>query len=436
MKPVLVMILFVATFTSRASNAWAASLDGLTPIAFTQFRSNMPDNKASRIAQSLSLHLRRTFVEVYATETIGNNSAFSPNLPPAILGSSGYALGEMDRTIDLTVMPELRPVMATLSENERIVFTIDILWAEKKVADRLPQTSVLASALIAAMRLSGHVDAASLLSLRWVNVDEGDPSGALRASLRKTAMLQRLNKAMPGQWLPWDTSVRLSVDRSGIVVDHKSLMLPSGFVKNQSLNKPGMFIDKVAYAPHSTADEGLIDLARVSFKRFYSVSERNHSSDLRLSFGVWGNNGFQTCEASDCLNFVNRVPTIHGKVVFAETSWWSSLISWFRSWVVSEISTQIMLKDLRLNYDRDSHRIAVDPSRSMIPIIVTSDALFSGGRSYVLDDRSNVFGVNLYERFVGSQITDGLSADLNNSLAEADKALAELIGSIAGGVVR
>ena len=41
-----------------------ASLDGLIPVAFSQFRSNMPDEKASRIVHSMSAHLRQTLVDV------------------------------------------------------------------------------------------------------------------------------------------------------------------------------------------------------------------------------------------------------------------------------------------------------------------------------------------------------------------------------------
>lgn len=94
-----------------------------------------------------------------------------------------------------------------------------------------------------------------------------------------------------------------------------------------------------------------------------------------------------------------------------------------------------MLQDLSITYDRDSHRVSVDPAKSIIPIVVTTNDLFSGGKPYVLDPRVGVFGINLYERFVGSQIADGLSADLNKTLSAADAALSQLIVGIAGRVV-
>jgi hypothetical protein len=430
--------IFCALLSSHVYGA-PASLDGLIPVAFSQFRSSMPDEKASRIVHSMSAHLRKTLVDVYATEMIGSASDFSPKLAPAILGSSGYALGEIDRTIEMEVIPEIRQTLASLSDHEKISLDIEVLWAKRTSVEHLPQSSFLSSALVAAMRVSGRVDAASLLSLRWLDVDEIDRSGDLRASLRSTEMLHRLAVAKPGQWMPFQTSIRFLIDRSGIHLDHDGLLLPAGFQKNEKIHKPGILIDRVVYAPRSvkadSEEDEILDLSRVTFKRKYTAQGVGQLSGLRVAFGTWENHQFQVCEGSVCLDRSDQIPTIHGKVVFSETTWWESFIGWFRSWVISEIETKILLKDLHLSYDRNTHKIAVEPSRSVIPIIVKTDALLSGGQSFMLDDRSGVFGVNLYERFVGSQITEGLSADLNKSIVEADKALSGVIAGVAGGVI-
>jgi hypothetical protein len=416
-----------------------ASLDGLIPVAFSQFRSNMPDEKASRIVHSMSAHLRQTLVDVYATEMIGSASDFSPKLAPAILGSSGYAMGEIDRTIEMEVIPEIRPTLASLQDNEKISLDIEVLWAKRNSVEHLHQSSFLSSALVAAMRLSGRADAASLLSLKWLDVDEIDRSGNLRASLRSTEMLHRLAVATPGQWMPFQTSIRFLIDRSGIHLDHDGLLLPAGFQKNEKIHKPGILIDRVVYAPRAvkadSEEDEILDLSRVTFKRHYTTQGVGQVSELRVAFGAWENHQFQVCEGKVCLDRSDHIPTIHGKVVFVETTWWGSVVGWFRSWVISEIETKILLKDLHLSYDRNTHKIAVEPSRSVIPIIVKTDALLSDGQSFMLDDRSGVFGVNLYERFVGSQITEGLSADLNKSIVEADKALSGVIAGVAGGVI-
>ena len=437
LRGISVTSLGLSVVFSAASVSMAAptSLDGLVPVAFSSFTSTMPDEKAAPIVQIMTGALRQTMIEVYATEMIGTTSAYAPKMDAAILGSAAYATGEMDRAIELSVMPQIRPTLATLGDGQSIRFSVDMRWADKSVVEQLPQTSFLASALVSAMRMSGRVDVASLLSLRWVDADAVDKNGAMRASLKSTKYLSRLRNAMPGQWMPWLTRVDFVIDRTGVRTAMSALALPAAFTKNDRMEKPGMIIERVVYNPAS-GEDGNYDLTNLTFDRFYSAAPRKDQSILRVTFGEWDGQDFASCAGASCISKVDHIPTIHGHVVFSETTFWDNFIWWFRSWIVSEVDTKILLRDLFLFYDRDTHKLAVVPTKSQLPIIIKTDVAFGNGKPFMLDNRVGIFGINLYQRFVGTQITDGLSADLNKSLADADRALSDLIGQIAGGVVR
>jgi hypothetical protein len=216
----------------------------------------------------------------------------------------------------------------------------------------------------------------------------------------------------------------------------ESLVLPVMFSKAEHIEKPGVTITNVSYIPEASEARGSFDLTKIDFKRHYATSRGSEVGALHVTFGEWSGNRFKVCQGDECLNRSRRVPTIEGTVKFTETTWWDSLVAWFRAWVVTDVRTEIMLQDLWLDYDRDTNQLSVAPSKSVIPVIVTSNDLLSGGEPYMLNDEVGYLGINFYERYVGTQIADGLSADLNRSLAEADKSLAELISQLAGGVVR
>jgi hypothetical protein len=433
-------IVFLAMITSSELRAQTAAAINASPVAFTTFRSSMPDEKAAPIIESMTRHLRSAIVDVYANEMIGSMSEFAPQLPPAVLGSSGYAIGEIDRAIDTRVMPDIRPVLKSLSDDEVIKFDIEFMWADAVALEQLPASSLSTSALIGVLRMSGRQDAATLLDMRWLDIDEHDPKGALRKRLQSAELLKQLVSGRKGEWTPWTATVKMIIDRDGIRIDQEGLLIPAGFFKPTRIEKPGVVVEMVTYAPlhfpyNKDGTIGPTDMARLSFKRHYGSEEQHNDSDLRLAFGQWTPEGFKIVESAKCARMVERIPTIHGRVVFAESTWWGSVVGWLRSWFVTQISTKILLQDLSISYDRDTHKISVDPRKSIIPIIVSSNDVFSGGKPYVLDPRAGVFGINLYERFVGSQIADGLSADLNKTLSDADAALSQMIMGIAGGIV-
>jgi hypothetical protein len=333
-------------------------------------------------------------------------------------------------------MPEISPVLATLRANEEVEFAMDILWADRRTAEGLPGSSLVSPALLAVMRMNGQPDVASLLSLRWVDGDAVDADGAIRARLKTTSQLARLRNSFPEQWVPWSATLTFTITRRGIQIHSETLVLPWSFVKDKRMEKPGMTITNVSYLPRADEANGEFDLAKIDFDRLYAADRGHELGALHIRFGEWADNAFKTCQGDECLSRARRVPTIHGDVKFTETTWWDSFVGWFRSWVVTEVQTDIMLQDLLLDYNRDTSQLNVVPSKSVIPIIVSSNALFSGGEPFMLNDQIGILGINFYERFVGTQIADGISDDLNRSLAEADKALSELISQLAGGVVR
>ena len=437
MKKIFMNITTLASL-SVASLVSAAPVgsDAMSPVAFTSFKTNMPDAKSSVIMRSLSKHVGSALADVYATETIGSTSTFSPKLETAVLGSAGYALGEIDKSIELKVMPEINSTLVTLGPDETVEFQVDALWADHATADSLPQGALVPPAVIAILRMNGQPDIASLLSLHWVDGDASDANGSIRGRLKTTSELARLRRAFPGQWLPWSNTLTFSITRAGVQIHMESLVLPVMFSKAQRIEKPGVTITNVSYIPEASEVSGSFDLTKIDFKRLYATSRGSEIGALHITFGEWAGNYFKVCQGNECLKRANRVPTIHGTVKFDESSWWDSFIGWFRSWVVTEVYTEIMLQDLWLDYNRDTNQLSIVPSKSAIPIIVSSNALFSGGDPFMLNDQVGYLGINFYERYVGTQIADGLSADLNRSLAEADKSLAELISQLAGGVVR
>lgn len=65
-----------------------------------------------------------------------------------------------------------------------------------------------------------------------------------------------------------------------------------------------------------------------------------------------------------------------------------------------------------------------------------TDQILGDGRFYMLQNSVTTFGINFYQMFIGSQVTTGLSDDLNASLSGADHRLSELIESALVGILR
>ena len=65
-----------------------------------------------------------------------------------------------------------------------------------------------------------------------------------------------------------------------------------------------------------------------------------------------------------------------------------------------------------------------------------TDQIIGDGRFYMLQNSVTAFGINFYQMFIGSQVTTGLSDDLNASISDADHKLSELIESALEGILR
>ena len=429
------MIFVAACLAGGSAHAATSYFDHLVPVVFTHFESNIADEKSSVIAESFSRQLQAAFIDVYATETLGSSSKLSPPLELAILGSAGYALGEIDRAIETKVMPEIRPTLALLAPGESMGFSVEVLWADRALADKIPHDSFISDSMIAALKFSHHADVADFLSMRWIDADSEDADGQLRRKLRSNDYLRRLRAATINQWMPWDSTLEFTITKTGIGLNVSALMLPARIQDVKQRKQAGLTVERVIYSPDMHPDY-VMDLANLTFNRLYATNEHSDDGALRVSFGQWIQDHFLRCSADACLKSANHVPTIHGVVQFSESSWWDSMVGWFRSWVVREVEVSILLKDLQFSYDRETHKLSVLPERSQIPIIVRNTSLFGNETAYLLDKRAEFFGVNFYESFVGTQITDGLSVDLNRSLTAADKSLSEFVAQIAGSYVR
>ena len=78
---------------ATASQAEMTALKDFVPVAFFEFKSEVPDEQAAPIMESMSRHISRSLVNVYAAETIGSTADVSPKLDLAVLGSLGFAIG-------------------------------------------------------------------------------------------------------------------------------------------------------------------------------------------------------------------------------------------------------------------------------------------------------------------------------------------------------
>jgi hypothetical protein len=420
---------------ATASQAEMTALKDFVPVAFFEFKSEVPDEQAAPIMESMSRHISRSLVNVYAAETIGSTADVSPKLDLAVLGSLGFAIGETDRAIETLVMPEIRPVLSRLPEGKSMELKVEILWADRATAERLPQIPFINENVIAALKAGGQAEMAGLFAVRWVDSVSSDASGRLRASLRSEQSLRRVRAATFNQWTPFDTSLTFEINRNGIELLAKSLVTPGRLQDLKPKKKPGILIERVIYSPQMVENAEL-DLANVIIDRRYSASGRADESRARVVFGRWDTGQFVACAMNSCLHYVNRVPTIHGVVQFEEHTWYQSVVGWFRSWFATHVEVRILLKDLYLTYDRAAQTFVVVPEKSQIPVVVLSVDAFGNDSKYLIDSGTQVMGVNFYESYIGSKITDGLSSDLNRSLKDADKGLSALIAQIAGSLAR
>lgn len=420
------MVVLFSGVTEAATN--------LQPVAFYKFSSNIPEQKSAVVAESISRHLAAALVDVYATEMIGASSSFSPKLDLAVIGSATYGISQLDLAMEKIVMPEVAPILKTLSQDEEATFAIEIYWADAETISALPADSRIGPGIIEAMQLTGNATASKLVAQHWVDIDEVDPSGTIRASLFSTKILRQLSVEYPEQWVPFKSELTFTIDSGGIGLNIFSLMHPYYFMKMLHKDQPGIILDELMYVPSIT--NAYIDVAKLSIKRQYTARPSDGSNAMHVTFGSWEESKFSTCKGDKCLASVDRVPTIHARVNFTATSWWGSLVGWFRSWIISKVDLRIMLQDIWLTCDRETQELSVDPSKSIIPIALTTDEAFGSGAAYMLKNSTTSLGFNFYEMFVGTQVTSGLSADLNNSVRAADLALSESIANALNHVVQ
>lgn len=431
-----ILVLFAFnTFALLPSVAPAAeATEQYSPVAFYQFTSNIAERKSAAVVQSLSRHLGSTLINIYATEIIGGSSKFSPKLELTAIGSSTYAVSELDIAIEQKVMPEVSPVLATLSAGEKFKFSIQIMYADRDAVTHLPVNSRLSPSTFQTLQATAGLQAASFLPQYWIDADAADASGELRASFLTARHVEALRANRTDNWFPFTTNLTFLVDKSGIRIDFDSLVLPVGFSKGIHRVQPGATIDFLDYFP--VAIDALIDLVKIDVARSYRANPVDGTSAMHVAFGHWADNGFAVCTGDACLSQLDQMPTLHARANFSETSWWGSLVGWFRSWVVSSVDLRIMLQDIWLSCDRETQKFSVIPKKSIIPIAVQTDQILGDGRFYMLQNSVTTFGINFYQMFIGSQVTTGLSDDLNASLSGADHRLSELIESALVGILR
>ena len=431
-KNIIFSFSFLAALAGVAPAAKAS--EQYTPVAFYQFTSNMPESKSAAIVQAMSRHLGSTMMNVYATEIIGGTSKFSPKLELTTIGSSTYAASQLDIAIEQKVMSEISPILATLSEGEKFKFSIQILYANREEVAHLPVDSRLSQSTLEGLRAVAGLQGASFLPQYWIDTDEGDASGELRASFLTTKRLEEVRTNHPNSWFPFSSMFDFLVDKSGIRFKFASLVLPDGFSKGIHKVQPGATVDFLYYFP--TANDAFIDLVKIDVARSYAANPANGKNAMHVVFGNWTGRGFEACKGDACLRQLDQIPTLHARATFTETTWWASLVGWFRSWIVSSVDLRIMLQDIWLSCDRETQKFSVMPSKSIIPIAVMTDQVLGDGRFYMLENSVTAFGINFYQLFVGSQVTTGLSDDLNASITDADHKLSELIENALNGILR
>jgi len=237
-------------------------------------------------------------------------------------------------------------------------------------------------------------------------------------------------------WLPMRIDLDISVDRRGMSLLFMSFVKPAVTWLGINRDVGAMNIEGLSYQPgfFSPTTPGLM---HIRLDRQYGLQYVPQSSDpmrLRTRFGYLGSRTFLQCNGDRCVDFVNRVPTIRARMSAGSGSFFPRSAADLLARTLGPISTfHILLREVPIDISNPEGPSVIE-RESSIPIVVNVATGFGNYSRFVINEDSSVLGFNVYERLVGSQITDALTGDLRSSVqsldAEASAALQDALRPI------
>ena len=381
------------------------------------------------VSEALSrASLRATANDVYGSELVPAENAGGP------LSSVTRTVMELDESLRRAVATDLAADLAALPADQDLTFGIQFGYLPRKIFEApLPENSSLKRlgpvlGLIRSsrsiMQLAANPEAAATAEAAAefapiVVMADDIPGGANLEALEKD-VYEWLADGTQEQWIPMRVDFDIRVNRHGMGLLFMSFIKPGQAWKEINRRVSALTITHLKYQPPFFSEAP--GLLHVRMDRNYGLTYVPQSRDpmqMRIRFGSLQSRTFLQCRRSSCAEVVNKVPTIQARMTASNDLFPNSTAD-FMARVLGPMTTiNILLREIPLDISNPAGPRVVQQGSS-VPIVVKIASGLGHESQIVIDEETSVLGFNVYERLVGSQVTDGLTEDVRRTVRELD----------------
>lgn len=429
-KFALTTVVLVASL-STAAIAEEASGRQFKPIIFLQSESNLQPEQENVLLRAISQGINYASLRTLSSNMYGTGSKFKNNTKktPAVSILRGFT--ELDSAMDREILA-IQPQLAALPDDATWSFTVELLW--HKNSDALPREKFLhpgqdvrdLATVLEFLIAEGHVPAGEgkeyfdLATTPIVDVSNDLDIASQYYSQGREAY-EELASETQAEWLPFYSRVTFTLINGALNARYATHLKPAEYYESLREQNGGFFIEEISYLPSHFGSEKQ-SLMRAELKRRYGDPTKVNPDHMLISFGsmtVGEMNSFVMCE-NLCVDMVNKIPTIKAAVSLGANSN-RRLYHLIDYALADKVDIFILLKSLAVGSGPDGE-LRIIPEHSSTPIVIREKSYFTGTPTYYLiNQNSQYFGFNIYDRLVRHQVADGLTADLRDTVAGLDK---------------
>jgi hypothetical protein len=414
----------------------AGESDGISPwvpVVVLNREGDFPAELEVKVVEIVSealsrASLRATANDVYGSELVPASDSGGP------LSSVTRTVMELDESLRRAVANDLADDLAALPAGQELMFGIQFGYLPRKIFEApMPESSALKRlgpvlGLIrnsrSIMQLAANPETAatveSVAEFSPIVVMADDiPGGANLEALEKD-VYEWLADGTQEQWVPMRVDFDIEVSQSGMNLLFMSFIKPGQAWKEVNRRISALTINHLKYQPPFFSDAP--GLLHVRMDRQYGLTYVPQSRDpmkLRIRFGSLQSRTFLQCRGSTCADDVNKIPTIQARMT-ASSGMFPHSVADFMARVLGPMTTiNILLREIPLDISNPAGPRVIQQGSS-VPIVVKVSSGLGHESQIVIDEDTSVLGFNVYERLVGSQVTDGLTEDVRRTVRDLD----------------
>lgn len=431
------------------------------PAVIYSVNGALPAPLMAKISETLSLSLQRSFLRALVEDMYGSDfvpdSAEKPG-PPGPISQGMRSLTHFDsilRQIVATEFAKLAPQFPATGIGGNLPhanLTVELTWLPRRKDIQQLSQKVFQDSFGRAWSLwmSLPSDQLSIRASRVISSMVVASRQSLPENLRYGPMDPELY-AWLGQstenerWWPLLARFSMGASKDGMTVLLDAFVKPGRFFQTRKEDQGGMTVQNVSYIPrdnlYSEPGPGLV---KISAERFYNLSGADPGPigiDIRFGY-MKTTGGFWEYIGNGFLKAVAAVPTIHLTLGPPETPdtpkqptmrerFYNGFVTgvglgpllltdWQKLYrqLEKKVEIEILFAKIHLNL-ADPNGPRIDEKLSSFPIVIDAGAL--GVEPQLLDKDTEIGGMRVYERVVGHQLTNGLTAKLRAAMQQADQ---------------